>query len=134
MGRRTSVASWWGGHGIRSRSTIVAVAAVTAALVVIGVGVATVLSQALTASVRRSVVQRANDTAALAADDLDAALATANAPPGDATLLQVLDPSGQVLLASPGISGEPGIVAAGAASQGMLTAEVPDCVRQTAIR
>ena len=89
-----------------------AVTVVALALAVGGVVLVLVLGAALSASATQAVTQRVQDVAAqITSDDVDAATATAGASPGDATIVQVIDDGGTVLVSSPSIAGEPAIVA-----------------------
>lgn len=126
MGHTAPVSRWWGRRGIRARSATVAVAVVTLALVIGGVGLVVVLHAALTNSIASAVTQRAQDVAAqIASDDVDAAVATAGASPGDSTIVQVIDATGTVVVSSPSIDGEPAIVVPLAASSGVTSSQVP---------
>lgn len=126
MGHTAPVSRWWGRRGIRARSATVAVAVVTLALVIGGVGLVVVLRAALTNSIASAVTQRAQDVAAqIASDDVDAAVATAGASPGDSTIVQVIDATGTVVVSSPSIDGEPAIVVPLAASSGVTSSQVP---------
>ncbi|MBI1351290.1 MAG: HAMP domain-containing protein [Actinomycetales bacterium] len=121
-----SPAQWWRRRGIRARSTIAAVAVVAAALVAGSVGLVIVLNAALTNSISQAVSQRAQDIAAqIASNDVGAATATAGASPGDATIVQVVDASGTVIVSSPSIRGEKAILGPGAATAGPSTDRVP---------
>jgi len=126
MGHTAPVSRWWGRRGIRARSATVAVAVVALALMIGGVGLVVVLRAALTNSIASAVTQRAQDVAAqIASDDVDAAVATAGASPGDSTIVQVIDEAATVIVSSPSIDGEPAIVLPVPASAGVTTAQVP---------
>lgn len=126
MGVTAPVGGWWSKRGIRARSTTAAVAAVGLALLLGGVGLAIVLQAALTNSIVQSVTQRAQDVAAqIASDDVDAAVATAGASPGDATIVQVIDQQGAVVVSSPSIDGEPAIIQPSPGLTGVVTVRVP---------
>lgn len=126
MGQTAPVSRWWGRRGIRARSATVAVAVVALALVIGGVGLVVVLRAALTNSISSAVTQRAQDVAAqIASDDVDAAVATAGASPGDSTIVQVIDATGRVVVSSPSIDGEPAIVVPLTASSGVASSQVP---------
>jgi len=126
MGHTAPVSRWWGRRGIRARSATVAVAVVALALMIGGVGLVVVLRAALTNSIASAVTQRAQDVAAqIASDDVDAAVATAGASPGDSTIVQVIDATGTVVVSSPSIDGEPAIVVPLAASSGVTSSQVP---------
>ena len=126
MGHTAPVSRWWGRRGIRARSATVAVAVVALALVIGGVGLVVVLRAALTNSIASAVTQRAQDVAAqIASDDVDAAVATAGASPGDSTIVQVMDEAGTVIVSSPSIDGEPAIVAPLGTTVGVATSQVP---------
>lgn len=102
--------TWWGRRGIRARSTIVVVVTVALTLALGAATVVLVVQAALTNSVTETVTQRAQEiTGQIAADDLDAAATSAQATPGDLTVVQVLDSTGAVLVASPAITGEPAL-------------------------
>ena len=119
-------AGWWSRRGVRSRSTIVAVAVVAVAVVIGGVGLVAVLDIALTNSIRQGVTQRAQDIAAqIASDDVAAASATAGAAPGDATIVQVVNSAGAVVLSSPSIDGEPSILPPDIVHAGLVSVELP---------
>lgn len=97
---------------MQARSTLVAVLVVTAALAALSLGVYVVLDRTLAANVQAATVQRANETAALAAGDLDAATAAVREETRDDTVLQVIDQAGQVVVASPAADGRPPLPAA----------------------
>ena len=100
--------------GVQARSTLVAVLVVAAALVLLSLGVYVVLDRTLAADVQSSTMERAEQTAALAGDDLDAASAAVRQETGTDTLLQVVDSAGQVLVSSPDADGRaPLLVPAG---------------------
>lgn len=106
--------------GVQARSTLVAVLVVAAALVLLSLGVYVVLDRTLAADVQSSTMERAEQTAALAGDDLDAASAAVRQETGTDTLLQVVDSAGQVLVSSPDADGRaPLLVPAGQAASGV---------------
>lgn len=117
---------WWSSRGIRARSTWVAVGVVGLALAIGGSGLVLILQAALSNSIAQSVSQRVQDVAAqITSDDVDAAVATAGATPGDATVVQIISSDGTVLIASPSISGEPPITEPVTGSTGVVTAQIP---------
>lgn len=97
---------------MQARSTLVAVLVVTAALAALSMGVYVVLDRTLAANVQAATVQRANETAALAAGDLDAATAAVREETRDDTVLQVIDQAGKVVVASPAADVRPPLPAA----------------------
>lgn len=116
--------TFWQRRGIRTRATVAAVLVVGLALGVGGVLLVSLLRVTLVATVDQAVQQRANDLATqISADDLEAARPTVASGPDDRTVLQVVDPAGTVLLASPSIQGEPALaspVAVGTTSTDQL--------------
>ncbi len=111
MTKAASTSNWWARRGVRARSTISAVVVVLIALTIGSVGLVILLQISLANSVTQSVTQRAQDiSAGIALDDLDSALASARSVPGDSTIMQVLDKTGQVIISSPDISGEAAII------------------------
>lgn len=125
MPRGVPTRGFWSRRGVRSRATIVSVLVVAGAMLLGGFALAAVLKVSLTNSVGQSVQQRARDVAAEIADeDVEAAAPTIDAAPGDSTLVQVLSPAGDVLIASPSIVGEPPIVTGITPGRSPQTAEV----------
>lgn len=118
---------WWARRGVRQRSTLTSVLVVAVAFVIGAVGLVAILRITLTATVRDSVVLRAQDVAAqVSTDDVDAVSAMAGSVPGDATVVQVMTPTGEVLVASPSVTGEAAILDPGlVATAGTSIATVP---------
>lgn len=107
-GNRTS---WWGRSGIRVRATIASVAASAVAILVGAVVLVLILDLRLTASTEQAVTVRLQDLSAQVVNqDPTGIRAFAGSTPGDSTVVQVVDPSGRVLVASSSIDGEPAIV------------------------
>lgn len=117
---------FWGRRGVRARSTITAVVVVAIALAGGGIALVLVLKVSLTSSVQQSVVQRVKDAAAqVGADDIEAVTPILNASPGDATVIQIIDSAGTVVLSSPSIEGEPAIVTGAVPAGEPSTQELP---------
>lgn len=111
---------------MRGRTTAAAVGVVLLAPLGVGISLGMVLNLTLSASVEQSVVQRAKDIAAqVSGGGVDAALATAGATPGDTTVIQVLDSSGHVLVASWSIAGEAAILSPDDVVGGAVSARLP---------
>ena len=112
--------------GIRARSTIAAVVVVGAALAVSGIVVVLLVRITLNNGVVQSVSQRATDvTAQIASGGVESAKATVAASSVNGTVVQVFTPAGQVLLASPELTGNTPLTAARpAAGQTIRTEQV----------
>lgn len=117
---------WWRRRGIQSRSTIVATGVVAAAAAVGGVLLLAALSAGVEASIRSATTLRAEDFAAQFATDRDAASAAITKQSDDGTLLQILDPAGQVITASPALAGYAALAAPGAPSTRLVDGGMPD--------
>ncbi len=75
----------------------------------------------MTATVRQAVSTRVQDIAIqVRAEDVEAATPIVRAHVGDATVAQIIDPTGRVAVASASLTGEPPLVAAGAAPTGVV--------------
>jgi signal transduction histidine kinase len=110
--------------GIRARSTIAAVVVVGAALAVSGIVVVLLVRITLNNGVIQSVTQRATDvTAQIASAGVESAKPTVAASSVDGTVVQVFTPTGKVLLASPGLTGNTPLTAARPAPGQTIRAE-----------
>ena len=90
--------------GVRVRATLIAVVVVAAALAAGGVVLVLLVHRSLVGSLDAAGLARAHDVAALAATGrLQETVASTGE---ESSVVQVLDPSGRVLAASPNISGE----------------------------
>lgn len=127
MVRDDPQAGWWARRGVRQRSTLTSVLVVAVAFLIGSVGLVAILRITLAAAVRDSVDLRAQDVAAqVSTDDVDAVSAMAGSTPGDATVVQVTSSTGQVLVASPSVTGEAAILDPGLlAPTGTTIATVP---------
>lgn len=113
MRASASTARWWSRSGIRIRTTVVAVAASAVAILLGAIALLLILDLRLTASTEQAVTVRLQDLSAQVANKDPAGIqAFAGSTPGDTTVVQVIDESGRVLVASLSIEGEPAIVAA----------------------
>jgi len=99
--------------GVRVRATIAAVCIVGLALVIAGVGMVLIVRDRLVDEVRTAAHGRADDIAtALEAGSAPGAIAEERADRDDDVLVQVLDRNGNVIAASPAVSGRAALTTA----------------------
>jgi signal transduction histidine kinase len=96
--------------GVRVRSALSAAFVVAAAVGLAGVGLVYTARQTLTGSVEDSALERSGQvTEAIQSGDPDILRRTLRPAPGDQTVVQILDSTGQVIDASPGLYDRPPI-------------------------
>ena len=96
--------------GIRVRTTVLATAVVAVALVAGGLLLVLLVHRSLVGSLDAAGLARAHDVAALAAAGrLQGTVASTGE---ESSVVQVLDPAGRVIAASPNVSGEPALLPA----------------------
>jgi signal transduction histidine kinase len=97
---------------VRARSAVAAASVVAAVVGVAGIGVLLGARAFLAANVESTTTQRAQQLAAVVSGgDLNDLAGLPDAGPADQTVVQVLDPAGNVLAASPELAGRPAITA-----------------------
>ncbi len=98
--------------GVRLRSTFAASAVVAVALIVVATSMIWIVRGSLTQTIRDSAEQRARDVVAAVSSTGITRNALLASHPGERSVVQVIDPRGKVLIASPEIDGEPALTRA----------------------